>query len=70
MSRPRCYASIFVILIQQNPDFRNSSIMEGKIINDRYKAIRELKEARDGKIYYVVEDIENGKRGKLEGNVM
>ena len=44
--------------------------MEGKIINDRYKAIRELKEPRDGKIYYVVEDTQNGKRANWKGGIM
>ena len=35
--------------------------MEGIVINDRYKAVRELKPARDGKIYWVVEDQQKGK---------
>ena len=36
--------------------------MEGTVINDRYKAVRELKPPRDGKIYWVVEDQQKGKK--------
>ncbi|CAG5114318.1 Oidioi.mRNA.OKI2018_I69.chr2.g8377.t1.cds [Oikopleura dioica] len=39
--------------------------MEGTVINDRYKAVRELKPARDGKIYWVVEDQQKGKELKM-----
>ena len=46
------------LLIQQK---RILLKMEGEMINERYKAIRELKEPRDGKIYFLVEDIENSK---------
>ena len=35
--------------------------MIGQILNGRYRVLRKLKEAREGKIYYVVEDQQNGK---------
>ena len=53
-----------LFFIQQN---RILTKMEGEIINQRYKAIRELKEPRDGKIYFLVEDIENGKEKSGRG---
>ena len=31
------------------------------MINERYRAIRELKKPRDGKIYLLVEDTQNGR---------
>ena len=36
--------------------------MIGTLLNGRYKVIRELKPRRDGKIYYVVQDKEEGKQ--------
>ena len=35
--------------------------MIGQVLQGRYRVLRELKEAREGKIYYVVQDQENGK---------
>ncbi|CAG5114339.1 Oidioi.mRNA.OKI2018_I69.chr2.g8398.t1.cds [Oikopleura dioica] len=36
-----------------------------EMINQRYKAIRELKESRDGKIYFLVEDTQNDNELKM-----
>ncbi|CAG5114331.1 Oidioi.mRNA.OKI2018_I69.chr2.g8390.t1.cds [Oikopleura dioica] len=33
--------------------------MIGQVLNGKYKVLRELKEAREGKVYYVVQDQEN-----------
>ena len=41
--------------------------MEGTVIHDRYKVVRELKPPRDGKIYWVVEDQQKGKDEEKDG---
>ena len=45
----------------------NLFTMIGTVLEDRYKVIRELKPEREGKIFYVVTDGEQGKMGFNDG---